>query len=284
VGNNHQVALSFGNVAIILIVCALWIVKPGNKMMFSIFIICSLMDVMVFGYSAVIWDMPTLAISQLTEKIQHRSSVNRDYRICALWNEGMVEGEWNLHGYAGITPIVKFQYQNPEYIRQLAVTRIKYDNSYHSIANPLPRVRTTTLLIPTDIDHLQTISEFNQKPFVMLPIPTKMDYGEDSSVLTVHQDQPQYLDLTIKTPHPVAVVIADRWDANWVCLVNGQPMPILKAFDAIRCIVLENAGDYRIEFRYAPLSYTIGKYLTLLGVSLWMVLFSAGYLKRHGRN
>ncbi len=281
-GNYRQIALSSGSVMIVLTSGAWWVFKPGNRWAFLLFLVCSLLEVFIFGYTAVIRDMPRIALSQLTEKLQKRTQSGHDSRLCALWNEGMVEGEWNLHGYAGITPIVKFHYHNPDYLRQLAVTRIKLGDAYQPVPDPLPRIRTASLLLPTDLDQLTESMEKYRQPLVMLPIPAPIDYGENAAVVTVNKDLPQYLDLTVKTPHPVAVVVADRWDANWQCQVNRQPVAILKAFDAIRSVILPAAGDYRIEFRYAPRSYRIGKTLTCIGGIIWLMTLIASY-RRHRR-
>jgi len=68
---------------------------------------------------------------------------------------------------------------------------------------------------------------------------------------------------------PGLVVLTDRWDAGWRAYVNGRRVPILRTNHAIRGVLLP-AGVSRLEFRYAPASFTWG--LGLAGLAAVVLL------------
>ena len=74
------------------------------------------------------------------------------------------------------------------------------------------------------------------------------------------------------------LVLADRWDNGWRAFVDGKPVPILVANQAIRGVVLP-AGRATLEFRYQSASVRLGFFLAgaaglilfgWLGMAAWL--------------
>jgi hypothetical protein len=53
------------------------------------------------------------------------------------------------------------------------------------------------------------------------------------------------------------VVLTDLWDKGWRAYLDGQNVPVLRANNAVRGVVVQQ-GTHSLEFRYEPASFTWG--------------------------
>jgi hypothetical protein len=78
---------------------------------------------------------------------------------------------------------------------------------------------------------------------------------------------------------PGLIVLADRWDQGWKASLNGQPVPILRTNHPIRGIVVP-AGSLKVQFYYAPGSFTLG--LRLFGLATGLLIIWSALILRRG--
>lgn len=80
------------------------------------------------------------------------------------------------------------------------------------------------------------------------------------------------------------VVLTDSFFPGWRAYVDDQETPVLRAYSLFRAVEAP-AGEHRILFRYAPVTFQIGGYLSLLGLfavglglsyALWSALDAGG--------
>jgi len=74
----------------------------------------------------------------------------------------------------------------------------------------------------------------------------------------------------------VAVFSEIFYDKGWVAVANGKELPIVRVNYLLRALKLE-PGQYDIEFRFDPKSYSIGNTLSLIS-SVILVLAVLGYI------
>ena len=79
--------------------------------------------------------------------------------------------------------------------------------------------------------------------------------------------------VTVDTPGPALVRLADLWYPDWIATVDGRPAPILKADYLLRAVPVP-AGRHRVEFHYR--SKAVRQGLALSIVSLVIVLACIG--------
>ncbi len=96
-------------------------------------------------------------------------------------------------------------------------------------------------------------------------------------VVTVEDGGPQQLTLTLEAPTSGFVVLTDTFYPGWHATINGQPVPIREANLAFRAVAVE-AGTHEIDFRYHPLSFVIGLWLS--GGTLVLIIILKITLKR----
>jgi uncharacterized membrane protein YfhO len=61
------------------------------------------------------------------------------------------------------------------------------------------------------------------------------------------------------------LVLADTWYPGWTATIDNRGVPIYQAYLALRGVVVER-GTHRVEFRFRPLSVSIGTVMSALGV------------------
>jgi len=76
------------------------------------------------------------------------------------------------------------------------------------------------------------------------------------------------------------LVISDTWYPGWKAAIDGHAAPILKAYGALRGVVVD-AGAHTVTLRYRPASAILGGSMTLAGVLATMVVGLSAYRRRN---
>ncbi len=118
-------------------------------------------------------------------------------------------------------------------------------------------------------DLLRTTVLFSQPPpstpreyTTPTEIPPKVEftyYGLDRTVLSIDTQRDGYL------------VVSDLYTPDWKAKMDGNATPVVDADYAYRAVYL-TAGDHSVEFYYQPVSYSVGRVMSLVGVSVLVVL------------
>lgn len=101
------------------------------------------------------------------------------------------------------------------------------------------------------------------------------NYVDQSAEIMVSADQPQRLNLRVKTSSPGKLIIADIFYPGWQCRVNQADIPLERAFSVFRAIGID-AGESNIELRYEPASFRYGLLGSVLGLFLLALLLFRG--------
>jgi hypothetical protein len=76
--------------------------------------------------------------------------------------------------------------------------------------------------------------------------------------------------LTVDTPRPGTVVLADSFYPGWRARVDGKEVEVLPVDAMFRAVPVE-AGTHQVEFYYAPLSVRIGMYISLIAAGIVLI-------------
>ena len=88
--------------------------------------------------------------------------------------------------------------------------------------------------------------------------------------------------VTVDTPGPALVRLADLWYPDWVATVDGRPAEILRADYMLRAVAVP-AGRHRVEFHYRSKAVRNGLALTLVSLAIVLAGLSAATLGRRRR-
>ncbi|MCX7856004.1 MAG: YfhO family protein, partial [Anaerolineae bacterium] len=79
------------------------------------------------------------------------------------------------------------------------------------------------------------------------------------------------LQLWVQIPRSGFLVVGDPWYPGWRARVDGEPVPVLRAYLALRAVPL-TAGEHIVRLYYQPSSFHLGLALSLLslcGLMIW---------------
>ncbi len=99
------------------------------------------------------------------------------------------------------------------------------------------------------------------------PAPLAPRHGAEP-VPGIRRPEPGTLIVTARPSSPAYLVVTERWAPGWRAFVDSQRTRIQRTDFAFRGIPLP-AGAHEVEFRYAPLPFSLG---------LWISLLTAGFL------
>jgi hypothetical protein len=154
---------------------------------------------------------------------------------------------------------------------------------YWILENPsvLPRVFVPkrVKVVPRENERLWKLSqlEFNPREVAYVEVPVDLPTGCRGEV-EIRNETPTRIVVAARMETSGLVVLADRWDNGWRAFVDGKPVPILVANQAIRGVVLP-AGRATLEFRYQSASVRLGFFLAgaaglilfgWLGMAAWL--------------
>jgi hypothetical protein len=104
----------------------------------------------------------------------------------------------------------------------------------------------------------------------LMDCPTTSD-GGTATISDFHPTS-----VSIKTDGAGGVlVLSDQYYPGWQATVDGQSVPITRAFTALRAVCVP-AGAHTVQFIYRPLSLIIGVILTVVG---WLVVSLIWWIK-----
>jgi hypothetical protein len=152
------------------------------------------------------------------------------------------------------------------------------------IDSPLPRL----LLVPRYvIGHsrdqvLKGLRDrgFNPRRTVFLesppdPAPTSPDRSAAPGSASVVRSSTDWLEIVADLPEPAILLMTDAYSKYWrATAIEPGPQPqynVMPADYALRAIPLA-AGHHRILLAYAPIGYTIGKWISIVSLLVWVYL------------
>jgi len=131
-------------------------------------------------------------------------------------------------------------------------------------------------------DEMRLVGEINTKKEMVVDkafaaeLPTKLEPDTTARIALVKYAPNVLLyHFTSKTPQ-VAVFSEIYYDKGWNAYVNGTKVPYVRANYLLRAMPLK-AGNYDIEYKFEPTSYSLGNTIALIS-SLLMILGIAAYI------
>ncbi len=94
-------------------------------------------------------------------------------------------------------------------------------------------------------------------------------HPRNAGTMTWLRDDPTRISLLVTLLRPAEFTLAESRYPGWKAKLDGRPAPLLPANDPFWHIAL-SAGTHRLTFRYRPVSYRLGLYLT--GLALAMIV------------
>jgi uncharacterized membrane protein YfhO len=118
----------------------------------------------------------------------------------------------------------------------------------------------------------------NFDPFTSVVLGNEGDkiyrqWGSEGQITLLDQPNPNIVQVVTSTPTDSVLMLSDLWFPGWIGYLDGIETEIYRANFLLRAVIIP-PGSHTVEFKYRPLSFTIGSALsaiTLLsmGFVLW---------------
>jgi hypothetical protein len=102
---------------------------------------------------------------------------------------------------------------------------------------------------------------------------------EDGSEVEIESYTPNRVVLKARMEHGGFIVLGDAYFPGWKGYVEGQEKKVYVTNYLIRSIYVE-PGVHRVEFRYQPVSYKLGAWLSLIGCGTLAAIWVYPFVKR----
>lgn len=160
-------------------------------------------------------------------------------------------------------PEMRPAFQGPDYwalVNHAALARAFVPQRVETVVDDRERLRLLASL------------QFNPRAVAYVEAPVNLPAAcrGEAAIIT---ELPTRVTMSVKMETPGLVVLADLWDQGWKAYLGGNPVPILRANQALRGVVV-NAGVATLEFRYEPQSLAWG--LRLAAVAGAVLLLGTG--------
>ena len=197
------------------------------------------------------------------------------YRLIADSNLPVWEGHYMVGGYEGLFPIEPLDLGNLQHLRLAAIGEFEIDGERRPMTDPLPRVRLVPNLeinaeplaglAEADLESTAHCGPGHAEAF------TAPALGEMEYVRTEH-DGFEVLRMSIQVEHRRVLVVADKWDAGWQCLVDGEHRTILPLYNGAVRGVMVDKGEHEVIMVYAPGTLATATRVAVAGGILLLLL------------
>jgi len=117
------------------------------------------------------------------------------------------------------------------------------------------------------------------------PIPLEaatMSLVAPAGMVDVTRFEPNDIDCNARVARNSLLVFGEKYHAGWKARVDGVPAEIHRVNYILRGIYL-TPGEHRVELRFDPLPFKVGKYLTLASFAIFAVMLGREWwLRRRG--
>lgn len=131
----------------------------------------------------------------------------------------------------------------------------------------VPKARTEEL--EKQFDTIKNI-ELNPKNEVLIEETIDKEGGQEYKEANIDYYSPNKIKLSVSTEKPGFLVISETYYPGWKAYDNGAETKIYQANYIMRALYLP-AGDHNIEFIYDPISYKVGKWITLTTLLILLI-------------
>jgi hypothetical protein len=144
----------------------------------------------------------------------------------------------------------------------------------------LPRLHwvSTAQWVETPADALSALQSPSYDPtqqVILMQAERVGDIGETHPPtqlnLTLLVYQPEHQQVLIESDQAGYLVFSETWYPGWRATLNGNNVPVLRANYTFRAIPIP-AGKSELTVRYQPLSWQIGKWLSLCSLVVWILM------------
>lgn len=193
-------------------------------------------------------------------------------------------------------------YANEQYIQERTQLGDKYvpvfqspDGSEIVLENrsvmPKAWLVTSVLAVSDPRQALTVIQspQFDPRQLAVVEVPPQIQLAQPGSPsvngagdVVVKRYEGEQIDLSVNNSANSLLVLGEKYYRGWKATVDGKPVDIQRVNYILRGVYL-TPGSHKVEFRFDPLPFKVGKYLTLASFALFAGMLVREWLLRRKR-
>jgi hypothetical protein len=169
-----------------------------------------------------------------------------------------------VSGYIGLLPAKQLDYERPHALRVAGASVQVVGQRFVTLPDALPRARLVTSarvsaqpavdLETLDVDATALVEE-----------PVALEAGPPGAA-RIERDLPGALTISVAAPTRQLLVLSESFHPGWRAIVDGEPARALRANGDFIGVVV-GAGAQRVELRFAPRSFIVGRWISLAAIA-----------------
>jgi hypothetical protein len=239
------------------------------------------------------WSVPPLSVGEYVAKVQRlpiepprRLLDLDDRRVLLARNERgqllfasttpyLVNDARLVHGYAGLMPKRRLDYEVPAAMRVAGVAAKLDEDRILPVPGALPRFRLVDRAVVSDAP-AAAIADIDVATTALVEAPVDLAAGPPGRI-RVRVDRPGRIELTAEAATRRLLVISESHHPGWRVRVDGVEGRLLRAYGDFMALVLE-PGTHEVALRFDPRSLRLGKALSagsallLVGLAAWRAI------------
>jgi uncharacterized membrane protein YfhO len=212
-----------------------------------------------------------------TPMLDNVSSINNFDPILSNWYVEWLEG---IETLSGALKTKWLRAVDVGWIARLDSTEIE-SMTYQGLPDPRRAHLVDDVIWVEDTEESYEIVFSNRfDPFTTVVLEYEGDkvqrgWGSDGQITLLDQPNPNIVQVVISTPSDTILVLSDLWYPGWKGYLDGVETEVYRANYLLRAVVVP-PGSHTVEFKYRPLSFTIGAVLSAImllsmGFVLWKI-------------
>ena len=187
----------------------------------------------------------------------------------------LVHGARLVSGYIGLQPARRLDYDQPNALRVAGASARLVGRRYERLPGALPRARFVSNAVAS-AQPGSDLESTDVETTALVDEPIALEAGPPGSA-RIECDLPGAISLAVDAPTRQLLVVSESFHPGWQVAVDGAPGRALRT-DGDFIGVIVDPGAHRVELRFAPRSFIVGRWISLAGIFLVLGVALVGLL------
>jgi hypothetical protein len=148
---------------------------------------------------------------------------------------------------------------------------------FEQLAGALPRARLVASA-RVSAQPAVDLEALDVETAALVDEPVALEAGAPGTARTL-SDLPGAISLAVDAPTRQLLVLSESFHPGWRVAVDGGPARVLRANGDFIGVVV-GAGAHRVELRFAPRSFVVGRWITLAALAFVLGVALVGVVRR----
>jgi hypothetical protein len=182
-----------------------------------------------------------------------------------------------VSGYIGLAPAKRLDYEQPNALRAAGASVQLVGQRFTLSPGALPRARLVTSA-RVSADPAADLEALDVESSALVDEPVALEAGPPGRA-QIERDLPGAISLSVAAATRQLLVLSESFHPGWRLLVDGAPARALRANGDFLGVAVD-PGAHRVELRFAPRSFIVGRWTSLAALAFVLGVALVGVIPR----